>query len=136
MQMDFGKALLDPTQQTLEPVDCQIGMQSALHENSGAPKFDRLSDLAVDSIEIEDVSLGSQLALQRTIKSAERAVLSAEIRVINVAIDDVGDDTFRMQLAAHGIGFHSNANQVIGAEHIESLLSGQGHVLRTILREV
>jgi hypothetical protein len=30
-----------------------------------------------------------------------------------------------MQLAANGIGFHPNANQVIGTEQLERLLFGQ-----------
>ena len=32
-----------------------------------------------------------------------------------------------MQLAAHRISFHADADQVIRAEQVESLLFGQGH---------
>ena len=103
-------------------------MQAALHEHTRAAQFQGLSYLFVNRVEIEDVPLSSQLTLQWTIESAERAVLGAKVGVVNVAIDDVGNHAFRMQLAPHGIGFHADANQIIGAEHIESLLSGQGHL--------
>src|SRR5205085_3363879 len=112
-------------------------MQAALHQHACAAEFHGLPNLLVDRIEIENVSFGSELALQWPIEGAEGAILRAEIRVINVAVDDVRNHTFRMQLAPHGIGFHPDANEIIGAEHIESLLSGQGHVLLIlILREV
>jgi hypothetical protein len=32
-----------------------------------------------------------------------------------------------MVLATYGVRFHTNADQVIGAEQIESLLFGEGH---------
>ena len=40
MQVDFGKAVFDATQQALEPVDFQIGMQASLHQYAGAAKLE------------------------------------------------------------------------------------------------
>ena len=54
-------------------------------------------------------------------------MLGAEIGVIDVAVDDVGDHAFGMQLAAHRIGFHADADQVVGTEHLQGLGFGQGH---------
>ena len=127
--MHSREALFDAAQQALKPIDLQVGMQAALHQHAGAAKFNRLANLFVDGVEVEDVSLGRQLALQRPIEGAERAVLGAEVGVINVAVDDVGDNAFRMQLAAYRVGFHADADEVVGAEHFESLLSGERHDL-------
>ncbi len=96
--MDLRKTLLDSAQHLLVPVDLQIGMQPALHQHAGAAKFDRLANLVVDRVEVEDVAFFRRRPLQRAIKGAEGAVLGAEIRVINVAVDDVSDRALRMQL--------------------------------------
>ena len=100
-------------------------MQAALHQHAGAAQLHGLRDLVVDGVEVEDVALGGQLALQRTVKGAEGAVLGAEVGVIDVAVDDVGDHAVRVQLAAHRIGFHAEADQVVGAEPVEGLGFGQ-----------
>src|SRR5438132_13289557 len=127
MQVNLGKSLLDATQHLLVPVNFQIGMQAALHQHACAAKFDGFANLVVDRFEIEDVSLFSFGPLQWTIKRAESAVFGAEVRVINVAIDDVGDHALGMQLAAQGVGFHTDADQIIGAKQIDSLCFGKGH---------
>src|SRR2546425_1189017 len=91
MEMHFREAILDATQHLLVPVDLEIGMQAALHEHAGAAEFDGLADLVVDRVEVEDVAFLRRGALQRAIESAEGAVLGAKVRVVNVAVDDVGD---------------------------------------------
>src|SRR5437899_2331679 len=125
--MNLGKSLLDATQHLLVPVNFQIGMQAALHQHARAAEFDRLANLVVDRFEIEDVSLFSFGSLQWTIERTESAVFGAEVRVINVAIDDVGDHALGMQFTAHGVSFHADADQVIGAKQIYSLCFGEGH---------
>src|SRR5205807_9852524 len=127
MQVNLGKSLLDATQHLLVPVNFQIGMQAALHQHACAAKFDGFANLVVDRFEIEDVSLFSFGSLQWTIKRAESAILGAEVRVVNVAINDVGDHALGMQLAAQGVGFHTDADQIIGAKQIYSLCFGEGH---------
>src|SRR5256885_13393391 len=129
--MDFRKALLDAAQQPLVPVDLQVRMQAALHEHASSTQFDRLAYLLVNGVEVEDIAFGCELAFELTIEGEKRAVLSAEVRVINIAIDDVGDYTFRMQLAPHGIGFHAEANEIVRAKEVECLRFSQGHKLRT-----
>src|SRR5437870_2611801 len=127
MQVNLGKSLLDATQHALVPLDLQIGMQAALHQHARAAEFDRLANLVVDCFQIEDVSLFGFGAFQWTIERTESAVFGAEVRVINVAIDDVGDHALGMQLAAQGVGFHTDADQIIGAKQIDSLYFGEGH---------
>ena len=98
--MNLREALLDSAQHFLVPVDFEIGMQAALHQHARASEFDGLADLFVDGVEVEDVTFFCGGAFQRAVEGAESAVLGAEVRVINVAVDDVGDRALGMQLAA------------------------------------
>src|SRR5437588_6568730 len=127
MQVNLGKSLLDATQHLLVPVNFQIGMQAALHQHACAAEFHRLANLVVDRFQIQDVSLFSFGSLQWTIKRAECAVLGAEVRVINIAIDNVSNHALGMQFAPDGVGLHADADEVIGAKQVESLLFGEGH---------
>ncbi len=106
-------------------------MQAALHQHAGPAQFDGLANLVVNSFEIEDVSLFRLRPFQRPIEGAEGAVLGAVIRVINIAINDVGGHALGMKLAAHRVRFHADANQVIGTKQVESLLFGERHVRST-----
>ena len=126
MQVNF-ETLLDSAQHLLVPVNLQIRMQTALHQHTRAAKLDRLANFLVNSIEVEDVSFLRLWPLQWTIKRAECAIFSAEIRVINIAINDVGDHAFGMQCAANSVGFHADADEIVGAVEIEGLGVGQGH---------
>ncbi len=99
-------------------------MQSALHQHSRAAEFDGLADLLVDGIEVENVAFLRRGSFQRPVEGAEGAVLGAVVCVIDIAVDDIGDHTFRMQPAAHRVGLHPNADQVIGFKHLQRLLLG------------
>src|ERR1700685_980674 len=128
--MNLWETLLDTAQHLLMPVNLQIGMQAALHQHSRPTEFDGLANLFVNGFEVKNVSFFSFGSFQRTVEGTKSAVLGAEIRVIDVAIDNVGGHTFGMELAAKGIGLHADADQIIGVKQIESLLLGQGHGIR------
>src|SRR4029077_13484513 len=100
MQMNFGEALPNAAQHFLVPVNLEVGMQPALHQHSGAAEFDGLADLVVNRVELEDVTLFRLRSLERPVKSAEGAVLRAEIGVVNVAVNYVSDHALGMQPAA------------------------------------
>ena len=134
--MDLRKALLHPAEHRLVPLDLQVGMQAALQQHAGAAQLDRLAHLVVDGVEVEDVALGRQLALQRPVEGAEGAVLGAEVGVVNVAVDDVGDHALGMQAAAHRVGLHTDADQVIGAKQLQRFSFGQGHRKITALCDI
>src|SRR5947208_4778841 len=102
-------------------------MQATLHQHACAAEFDRLANLVVDCFQIEDVPLFGFGSFQWTIKRAECAVLGAEVRVINIAIDNVSNHALGMQFAPDGVGLHADADEVIGAKQVESLLFGEGH---------
>jgi hypothetical protein len=71
---------------------------------------------------VEDDLFGKDVAFgvaHGPVKGAEAAIFGAEIGVVDVAIDDVADHAFRVQLAAHLIGGHAEAHQVVAVEEID-----------------
>src|SRR5712691_3187599 len=110
-------------------------MQAALHQHARAAEFDGLANFFIDGVEIEDVALFRRGALQRAIEGAEGAIFGAKVRVINVAVDDVGDRALGMKAAADGVGFHSDTDQVVGLEHLQGLGLGERHGCMSILTE-
>src|SRR6202007_723336 len=81
-------------------------------------------DFLIDGFKGEQVAF---LGSERTIERAERAVLGAEIRVVDVAVDLIGRHARICFFAAHFHGGHPDANQVIGAKQIEGFLLCQSH---------
>src|SRR5207247_322058 len=100
-------------------------MQAALHQHASTAELDGLANLFVNCVEVEDVSLFGLRPLQWAVKRTERAVLGAEICVINVAINDVGDHAFGMKLAADGVSFHAYPDEVVGAIEVKGLGVGE-----------
>ncbi len=94
-------------------------MQPALQQDAGAAELDHFDDLFIDGLERKQVTF---LRSQRTIERAERAVLGAEIGVIDVAVDLVGDHPRVGFLAAHFHGGHADSDQIVGAKQVERFL--------------
>src|SRR5260370_40556718 len=95
-------------------------MQPALHQNPCAPQVDGLLNF------VEDHFLGMNVTLGVThgpVESAEAAKLSAEIRVIDIAVDDVAHDAVWMQLAPPRVSRHADANQIVTAKEVDCLLA-------------
>src|SRR5262249_16310927 len=113
MQMNLRKALLDSPQHLFVPVDLQIRMQPSLHQHSCAAQLYRFMNLVVNRLEVEDVSLSPSGPLQWPVERRERAVLGGEICVIDIPVNDVGNYTFRVQLAADCVRFHTYSDQVV-----------------------
>ena len=86
-------ALLDSGQELLVVVDLEIRMNAALHQDSSATESERFFDLLVNDVIGQDVSLRIPL---HPIERAKRAELLADIRVVDVPIDDVADDIVRV----------------------------------------
>ncbi len=61
------------------------------------------------------------------VEGAEGAVLGAEVGVVDVAIDDVGDDALGVEAATDGVGLEAQPDEVRGVEVIEGLGAGQRH---------
>ena len=115
VQMD-GEALLDAAEEVFVPFDLEIGVQAALHEHAGAAQVEGLLDLVEDGLLRQHVAFG---VAHGAVEGAEAAILGAEVGVVDVAVDDVGDDALGMPLAAHGVGLHADADEVVGMEQVE-----------------
>ncbi len=129
---DLREALLDAGEESLEPVDFQVGVKAALHQHAGAAHLLGFGDLFVDLFEVEDVALvgaGNVLSFfgERAVEGAEGAVLGAEVGVVDVAIDDVGDYALGVEAATDGVGLEAQPDEVRGVEIVEGLLAGQRH---------
>src|SRR5258708_29490923 len=100
MAPDLWETALDRAQQVFVPLDLEVGMQAALHQDAGAAEVERLLDLREDYFVGMKVPFG---AAHGPIERAEAAILGAEIRLVDVAVDDVADDALRTQLPPHGV---------------------------------
>ena len=79
----------------------QIRIVAALQQQLPAAERDRLVDLAEDLVEAEDVAFGRS---DRPVERAEVAARNADVRVVDVAVDDVGDDPVGMLACADAVG--------------------------------
>ena len=93
VELERGIALLDGPEQIFVPGERQVGIVAALQQQLHAADGDRLVDLPEQLVEAEHVAFGRA---DRPIERAEVALRHADVRVVDVAIDDVGDDAFGM----------------------------------------
>src|SRR5437667_1146397 len=88
---------LDVAQQVQVPLERDVGVVSALHQNLDAPDRLQLVDLAADLFERQEVPVRM---LGTAVERAELAVGDADVRVVDVPVDDVRDDVLGMELPA------------------------------------
>ena len=55
--------------------------------------------------------------------------------LVDVVLEGVGDDVFGVDAAADGVGFHADADEVVGGEAVEGLGSGDAHGVSLLRRE-
>src|SRR5882757_8794958 len=103
MQPDLREPLLDPGEQPLEPIDCQVWMDSALHQDASPIHFNSFRDLLVDLVEFENIAFFGLRSLQRPVKRAECAVFGAEVGVVDVPVNDVRNDAFGVEAPADSV---------------------------------
>src|SRR5678815_3803327 len=106
-------------------------MQSALHQDAGTAQVDGFLDLAEDRFLRQEVAFGMP---QGTVEGAEATIFSAEIGVVDVAVDDVADYALGVQLAAYCVGRHADADQVIALEYIDCFRPRHHHFEAIITR--
>ena len=82
-------ALLERAEEVLVVVDPEVRVVAALHEDAGAADRERLLDLLVDDRLREQVALGAVAG--PAVEGAEVAVGDADVRVVDVAVDDERD---------------------------------------------
>ena len=124
--MHLREARLQRAQQVFVIADLQIRVQPALQQNTCAAELEHLFDLLVDILERKYVPV---FRAERSVKRTERTIFRAEIRVVDIAVDLVRDDTRIIFLQPHLMRRHADAHEVVGLQHVERFLFGQSHVV-------
>src|SRR6266853_1815326 len=88
VNVDLRELPFEVTEQIQIPLLGQFWMMAALHQDLRAAKGQRLLDLPIDLIERDDVGV---VVLLGAIKRAELAIHVADVGVIDVAVNDIGD---------------------------------------------
>ena len=92
---------LHPAEELLVPLDAQVGVEAALQQDLDAAQGHRLVDLPGQLLAGEDVGVG---VAARPVEGAEVAGRGADVGVVDVARDDVGDHPVAVEGAAAGVG--------------------------------
>ena len=89
MDVNLGELFSDMAKQIQIVIDPQFWVMPALHQDLYDPDTGQFFDLLVDLLLRQDVKIGIFL---RAIESAKLAINIANVRVVNVALNDIGDD--------------------------------------------
>src|SRR5205814_1220657 len=111
---------LDRGEEILVVVDAEVGVVAALHEEAGAAERERLLDLLEDDRLRQQVALA--LVARPAVEGAEVAVGDAEVRVVEVAIDDEGDALRVVQPVADLVRGAPDGDEVAGAQELDGVL--------------
>ena len=119
VELERRIALLDRAEQILVPRQRQVGIVAALQQQLDAADGDRLVDLPEQLVEAEDVAFGRS---DGPVERAEVALRDADVRVVDVAVDDVGDDAVGMLAGTDAIGEPSEQRRRRAAIELERLV--------------
>ena len=119
------------SQQIFIPFDAEVRMQSALHQNAGAAERNRLVNLVADFVDRAHVSVRRA---RPAIERAERAHDVADVRVVDVAVDDVGDDVVRMSSLANFVGGHADASDIVRFEQRGAIVGGDPLARKSLIQ--
>ena len=111
MQLKARILCRELTEQIFVPLDPKVRMQTTLHQDTGTAEGNGLVDLFANLIE------GANIRVRRPgppVKSTEGADYVADVRIVDIAIDDVGDDVIRMLAPANLIGRRRDAGDIVG----------------------
>src|SRR5438067_1705925 len=97
VQLERRIPCFDRAEEIFVPRERQIRIVAALQQQLDAADCYRLVDLAENLVEAEHVTLGGS---DRSIERTEVALCDTDVRVIDVAVDDVCDDAVRMLAGA------------------------------------
>src|SRR5262249_52910392 len=85
-------------QQILVPLNAKVRMQASLHQHAGAAEGDRFVDLFADFVYCAHIGIR---CARSPVEGAERADDVADVRIVDIAVDDVGDDVFGVTAPAN-----------------------------------
>ena len=90
MQVDV-KSVFDFSEQVFEIIDTQVEMVPALEKDLPSSQGDGFFNFLRDGFEGQDVGVAVSFF---SVKSAKCAVCDTNVGIVDVAVDDVGDDSF------------------------------------------
>src|SRR5579875_1030575 len=122
--MQHGVTLLDAGKEIHVVIHPELGMETSLHQNSRSAQRQRFVNLFENRFQWLHVPFRR---VHRTIESAKRAVFSAKISVIDVAINLIRNDVSGMEALADGVCFHADAQKILGTKHFQCLAVRQSH---------
>src|SRR5689334_5324636 len=113
-----GVIALDVAHQIEVPVERDVRIVSALDQDLYTAKRFYFVDLGPDLLEGERIAFA---VLGPASECAEAAISHADVRVVDVAVDDVGDCAAGMLLLTHPIGGHSQLEEWSVGVEIEQI---------------
>ena len=126
-------AALDRAEEILVEVDPEVRVVAALHEDAGAADRERLLDL------LEDDRLRQQVALARVagaaVEGAEVAVGDADVRVVDVPVDDERDAAGIGLPVAELVRDAADGDEVARAEQRDGVLVGDALAVERSLED-
>src|SRR6476659_6000245 len=114
---------LDVRHQIQIPRERDVRVVTTLDQDLNCAESFRLVDLCANLLERKSVPFA---VLWSAVKRAESAVSDADVRVVDVPVDDVRDDVARMQALAHAIRLSSELNQWSVRVEIEEVAHRSG----------
>src|ERR1044072_4976166 len=110
MQLKVWILRTQRSQQVFVTFDSKTRMQSSLHQDPGSTQRDRFVDLFANLIDRSHIGVRRA---RPAIESAKCANDVADIRVIDVPIDDVSDDVVRVAALPNYIGSSANRSNIV-----------------------
>ncbi len=122
VDLDMWEALADAVEQFQVPVEGQVGVHAALHEDLGAADVAEFLHLLVQLFVFECVGV---VLVALTLEGTEDALGGADVGVVDVAVDDEGADMVAVDYAAACVGIASQRVQGGAGQEFKPLLGGQ-----------
>src|SRR4051812_1215347 len=110
---------LDIAHQLQIPLEWDVGVMPALKQNLNATDRLALVDLGSDLLEAQDIAF---CVFGPAVERAEFAVGNADVRVVDVPVDDIGDHVLRVLPPPLGIGQLSQLQQRGALVELEIIL--------------
>src|SRR5918994_608752 len=113
-------ARFDRAEEVFVVVDAEIGMVAALHQQRGSSDRERLLDLLVDDRLGQEIALGT--IARPAVERAEVTVRVADVRVVDVAVDDECDAAGIDLAVAKLVRRPANGDEVAAAQEGERVV--------------
>src|SRR5438105_9437410 len=101
VNINLGKLVFDMRKEVKIPLQSQLGMMPALHENLRAALPDCFLNFFVDLLMRDYVGV---IVAFHAVKRAKLAIDIADVRVVDVSINDIGDDPVAASLVGRSFG--------------------------------